>query len=61
MQKLVTIATLLLSLFAVSAMADELTGWISDSKCGAKRASAEHKGLRCEVRKGWRDPRLCLG
>jgi len=39
MQKLVTIATLLLSLFAVSAMADELTGWISDSKCGAKGAS----------------------
>jgi len=44
MQKVVTIATLLLSLFAVSAMADELTGWISDSKCGAKGASAEHKG-----------------
>jgi hypothetical protein len=43
MQKLITTATLLLSLFAVSAMADELTGWISDSKCGAKGASAEHK------------------
>ena len=42
MQKLITIAILLLSLFAVSAVADEFTG-ISDSKCGAKGASAQHK------------------
>jgi len=42
-QRLITTAVLLLCLFAVSAVADEFAGWISDSKCGAKGASAEHK------------------
>ena len=48
MKRVITAAILLLSLFAVSALADEFTGWISDSKCGAKGASAEHKD--CAVR-----------
>ena len=43
MQKLIMTAILVLSLFAVSAVADEFTGWISDSKCGVKGASADHK------------------
>jgi len=48
LKRVITAAILLLSLFAVSALADEFTGWISDSKCGAKGASAEHKD--CAVR-----------
>jgi len=49
LKRVITAAVLLLSLFAVSALADEFTGWISDSKCGAKGASAEHKdcAMRC--------------
>ena len=49
LKRVITAAILLLSLFAVSALADEFTGWISDSKCGAKGASAEHKdcAMRC--------------
>jgi len=53
LQKLITIAILLLSLFAVSAVADEFTG-ISDSKCGAKGASAQHKD--CAAIKGGAAP-----
>jgi hypothetical protein len=52
LQKLITTAILLLSLFAVSAMAGEFTGWISDSKCGAKGASAEHKECAAKCVKG---------
>ena len=48
LKRVITAAILLLSLFAVSALVDESTGWISDSKCGAKGASAEHKD--CAVR-----------
>ena len=60
MRKLITTATLLLSLLAVSAMADELTGWISDSKCGAKGASAEHKGCAAKCVKGGAAPVFVL-
>ena len=56
MQKLTTTAILLLSLFAVSAVADEFTGWISDSKCGAKGASAEHKDCAAKCVKGGAAP-----
>ena len=56
MRKLITTATLMLSLFAVSAMADEFTGWISDSKCGAKGASAQHKDCAAKCVKGGAAP-----
>ena len=56
MQKLITTAILLLSLFAVSAMADEFTGWISDSRCGAKGASAQHKDCAAKCIKGGAAP-----
>src|SRR5260370_40314782 len=55
-QQLITAAALLLSLFAVSAVADEFTGWISDSKCGAKGASAEHKDCAAKCVKGGAAP-----
>jgi hypothetical protein len=41
-KKFVLTALLVLCLFAASAIAKEMTGWISDSKCGAKGAKAEH-------------------
>jgi len=56
MRKLITTATLLLALFAVSAMGDEFTGWISDSKCGAKGASAQHKDCAAKCVKGGAAP-----
>ena len=52
MKRVITTAILLLSLFAVSALAGEYTGWISDSKCGAKGASAEHKDCAAKCVKG---------
>ena len=52
MQKLIPTAILLLSLCTVSVMAGEFTGWISDSKCGAKGASAEHKECAAKCVKG---------
>ena len=58
MQKLITAVVLLLSLFAVSAVADELTGWVSDSKCGAKGASASHKDCAVKCVKGGAAPVL---
>jgi hypothetical protein len=56
LQKLITTAILVLSLFAVSAMADEFTGWISDSKCGAKGTSAGHKDCAAKCIKGGAAP-----
>ena len=40
--KVVLALTLVLSVFALTAMAGEWTGYISDSKCGAKGAKDEH-------------------
>ena len=56
MQKLITAVILLLSLFVGSAMADKLTGWVSDSKCGAKGASASHKDCAVKCVKGGAAP-----
>ena len=60
LQKLITTAILLFSLFAVSAMADEFTGWVSDSKCGVKGASAEHKDCAAKCVKGGAAPVLVM-
>ena len=56
MQKLIITAVLMLSLFALSAVADEFTGWISDSKCGAKGTSAAHKDCAAKCIKGGAAP-----
>ena len=37
-------------------MADEFTGWISDSKCGVKGASADHKDCAAKCVKGGAAP-----
>ena len=42
MKRLAIAVAVVMSLFAMSAMAAELTGYISDAKCGAKGSSAEH-------------------
>lgn len=46
-------ATLLLA-FSLTAFADDWTGWISDSGCGAKGTSADHKdcAIKCVKEKG---------
>jgi hypothetical protein len=55
--KTLTAATiLLLSLFAAAAMAGEWTGWISDAKCGAKGATADHKDCAAKCVKGGAKP-----
>src|SRR5437899_11946 len=43
---------LLLSLFAMTAWADEMTGYISDSKCGVKGASDSHADCAVKCVKG---------
>ncbi len=47
------VATMLLAL-SLTAFADTLTGWISDSHCGAKGAAASHKdcAVTCVKQKG---------
>lgn len=52
MTKLAVALVLVLSLFAVSAAAGEWTGWISDAKCGAKGAKAEHASCAQKCVKG---------
>ena len=56
MKRVITSTILLFSLFAVSALAGEFTGWISDSKCGAKGAKAEHKDCAASCVKGGAAP-----
>ena len=56
MKKLVVVFVLLMSLFAVSAMADEWTGYISDSKCGAKGAKDAHAACAEKCVKGGAAP-----
>ena len=43
---------LILSVFALTAVADEWTGYISDSKCGAKSAKDEHAECAMKCVKG---------
>jgi hypothetical protein len=56
MKTLTAAIILVLSLFTASAMADEWTGWISDAKCGAKGASADHKDCALKCVKGGAKP-----
>lgn len=47
MKKLSLVLALTFSLFAVSAMAGEWTGAISDSKCGAKHVDGSEASIKC--------------
>jgi hypothetical protein len=42
LKKFVLTSALVLSVFSLTAMAEERTGYISDSKCGAKGEKAAH-------------------
>ena len=52
MKRIVLAFVLLLSLFAMTSWADEMTGYISDSKCGAKGASDSHADCAVKCVKG---------
>ena len=52
LKRIVVAFVLLLSLFAVTSWADEMTGYISDSKCGAKGASDSHADCAVKCVKG---------
>ena len=52
MKKLVLSSVLAVSLFSVAAFAEEVTGFVSDSKCGAKHTGAEAKDATC--------PKVCI-
>jgi Protein of unknown function (DUF5818) len=54
--KVVPALTLGLSLFSLTAMAGEWTGYISDSKCGAKGAKDEHADCAVKCVKGGAAP-----
>ena len=47
---------LVLSNFTLTALAEELTGYISDSKCGAKGAKDEHADCAVKCVKGGASP-----
>ncbi len=63
MKKLFAGSLLLTSLFAVSAMADEWTGFVGDSKCAAKHIGASAKDEACAKNcvKGGADPVFLTG
>lgn len=56
MKKVVLALLLVLSLFALTAVAGEWTGYISDSKCGAKGAKDAHKDCAVNCVKGGASP-----
>lgn len=56
MRRLLSSTVLFVSLFSAFAIADEWTGWISDAKCGAKGANADHKGCAQSCVKGGEKP-----
>ncbi len=61
MKKLAVAFVLVLSLFALSAAAGEMTGWIADSKCAAKGAKAEHAACAEKCVKGGASPVFVSG
>ena len=56
LKKVVIAFVLVLSLFTVTAMAGEWTGYISDSKCGAKGAKDAHADCAVSCVKGGASP-----
>jgi hypothetical protein len=63
MKKLFVGSLLATSLFAMSAMADDWTGFVGDSKCAAKHAGASEKDAGCAKSciKGGADPVFLTG
>lgn len=61
MSRVLLSSLFVLSLSATGAMADEMTGYISDAHCGAKHSTVSEKNTKCVVDmciKGGSDPVL---
>lgn len=60
MKKLMTVSAFALSLGAAVAMADSITGYVSESHCGAKHSSVSDANTKCinGCLKGGSDPVL---
>jgi Protein of unknown function (DUF5818) len=61
LKRVVLAVVLLLSVFALTAMAGEWTGYISDSKCGAKGAKDAHADCAVSCVKGGASPVFVTG
>ena len=61
LKKVVIALVLVMSLFTLSAMAGEFTGYISDSKCGAKGAKDAHADCAASCVKGGASPVFVTG
>jgi Protein of unknown function (DUF5818) len=61
LKRVVLAVVLLLSVFALTAMAGEWTGYISDSKCGAKGAKDAHVDCAVSCVKGGASPVFVTG
>jgi hypothetical protein len=59
--KVLLALVLVLSVFSLTAMAGEWTGYISDSKCGAKGAKDEHADCAVKCVKGGASPVFVTG
>ena len=56
MKRMVLASVLTLSVFAVTSLAAEMTGYISDSKCGAKGEKDAHADCAVKCVKGGAEP-----
>ena len=61
MKKVVLAILLVLSIFALTAVAGEWTGYVSDSKCGAKGAKDAHADCAVNCVKGGATPVFVTG
>ena len=61
MKKVVVALVLVLTVFTLTAMAGEWTGYISDSKCGAKGAKDAHADCAASCVKGGASPVFVTG
>jgi len=61
LKKVVLALVLVLSIFALTAMAGEYSGYISDSKCGAKGAKDAHADCAASCVKGGASPVFVTG
>ena len=61
MKKVVLAVVLVLTVFTLTAMAGEWTGYISDSKCGAKGAKDAHADCAASCVKGGASPVFVTG
>jgi hypothetical protein len=61
LKKVVVALVLLLTVFTLTAMAGEWTGYISDSKCGAKGAKDAHADCAVSCVKGGASPVFVTG